>query len=375
MMAVLAGAIADRGHRVDLVLGRVEGNMVGAIPDNVRVIDLKGGEVLGTLGLMLRHPGTAVALLPAILSRNPPWILACAPALARYVRRERPDAMLTALNYTSITALWTRRVEGLDLRLVVSERNTLSQRAASGAGSVRALPGLVRHFYPWADALAAVSAGVAADLAEILGVSANRVAVTFNPVVTPEIGRQAAEALGHPWFAPGQPPVILAAGKLKQQKGFNVLLEAFARVRAGRPARLLILGEGPERGRLEQQARHLGVDVDVSLPGFVDNPFAFMSRSSVFVLSSAWEGLPGVLIQAMACGCPVVSTDCPSGPAEILDQGVYGPLVPVGDDAAMAEAIETVLEASPSGDRLRRRADDFSVEPSTDRYLALLLGD
>jgi len=375
MMAVLAGAIADRGHRVDLVLGRVEGNMVGAIPDNVRVIDLKGGEVLGTLGLMLRHPGTAAALLPSILSRNPPWILACAPALARYVRRERPDAMLTALNYTSITALWTRRVEGLDLRLVVSERNTLSQRAASGAGSVRALPGLVRHFYPWADALAAVSAGVAADLAEILGVSANRVAVTFNPVVTPEIGRQAAEALGHPWFAPGQPPVILAAGKLKQQKGFNVLLEAFARVRAGRPARLLILGEGPERGRLEQQARHLGVDVDVSLPGFVDNPFAFMSRSSVFVLSSAWEGLPAVLIQAMACGCPVVSTDCPSGPAEILDQGVYGPLVPVGDDAAMAEAIETVLDAAPSGDRLRRRADDFSVEPSTDRYLALLLGD
>ena len=107
----------------------------------------------------------------------------------------------------------------------------------------------------------------------------------------------------------------------------------------------------------------------------MDNPFAFMSRSSVFVLSSAWEGLPAVLIQAMACGCPVVSTDCPSGPAEILDQGVYGPLVPVGDDAAMAEAIETVLDAAPSGDRLRRRADDFSVEPSTDRYLALLLGD
>ncbi len=375
MMAVLAGAIADRGHRVDLVLGRVEGNMVGAIPENVRVIDLKGGEVLGTLGLMLRQPGTAAALLPSILSRNPPWILACAPALARYVRRERPDAMLTALNYTSITALWTRRVEGLDLRLVVSERNTLSQRAARGVGSVRALPGLVRHFYPWADALAAVSAGVAVDLAEILGVSAEEVAVTFNPVVTPEIDRQAAEALDHPWFAPGEPPVILAAGKLKQQKGFDVLLEAFARVRGRRPARLVILGDGPERGRLQQRARRLAVDVDVSLPGFVNNPFAFMARSSVFVLSSVWEGLPGVLIQAMACGCPVVSTDCPSGPAEILDKGVHGPLVPVGDDAAMAVAIESVLDAPPSEERLRRRANVFSVERSTDRYLALLLGD
>ena len=374
MMAVLAGAIAERGHRVDLVLGRVEGHMVRAIPHNVRVVDLGGGDLLGTLGLMCRHPGPASALLPAILNRNPPWILGCAASLARYVRSERPDAMLTALNYTSITALWTRRVAGLDLRLVVSGRNTLSQRAADGAGSIRALPGLVRHFYPWSDALAAVSSGVAADLSDVLGVATDEIAVTFNPVVTPDIEQQAAEPVDDAWFAPGAPPVVLAAGKLKKQKGFDTLLEAFAQIWGRRAARLVILGEGSERGRLEEQVRRLGVEDDVRLAGFVDNPFAFMARSRVFVLSSVWEGLPGVLIQAMACGCPVVSTDCPSGPAEILEKG-HGPLVPVGDDVTMAEAIESVLDAPLSKERLRDRANEFSVDRSTDRYLALLLGD
>jgi glycosyltransferase involved in cell wall biosynthesis len=158
------------------------------------------------------------------------------------------------------------------------------------------------------------------------------------------------------------------------QKDFPTLLKAFARVRAVRPARLLILGEGKERTELEVLARELGVASDVALPGFVPNPFPHMMRASVFVLSSAWEGLPGVLIEAMACGCPVVSTDCPSGPAEILDGGVYGPLVPVGDDAALAKAILSVLETPPDPERLRARAALFSTDHAADQYLELLLG-
>jgi glycosyltransferase involved in cell wall biosynthesis len=282
--------------------------------------------------------------------------------------------MLAALNFTNLTALWARRLAGVPTRLVVSERNTLSVRAARGARRLRRLPRLARHFYPWADALAAVSDGVADDLARVLGVPRKDICTTWNPVVTPDIERRAAEALDHPWFQPGEPPVVLAAGKLKRQKDFATLLEAFALLRARRPARLVILGEGPERPRLESLVATLGVAGDVALPGFVANPFAYMARSAVFALSSAWEGLPGVLIQALACGCPVVSTDCPSGPSEVLDAGVYGPLVPVGDAPALARALESVIEAPPPRERLRQRARLFSADRSASRYLALLEG-
>jgi glycosyltransferase involved in cell wall biosynthesis len=167
---------------------------------------------------------------------------------------------------------------------------------------------------------------------------------------------------------------VLGAGKLRPQKDFATLIDAFAKLRAKRPARLVILGEGPEESRLRVRARRLDVSPDVGFEGFVANPFAYMSRASVFVLSSAWEGLPSVLIQAMACGCPVVSTDCPSGPSEILERGVFGPLVPVGAPDALAEAILRVLDAPPERERLRRRADDFSVDRVAERYLAVMLG-
>ena len=179
--------------------------------------------------------------------------------------------------------------------------------------------------------------------------------------------------MDHPWFAPGSPPVVLGIGRLTTQKDFPTLLKAFAQVRAVRKARLMILGEGRDRQALEVLARELGVASDVDLPGFVLNPFPYMVRASLLVLSSAWEGLPGVLIEAMACGCPVVSTDCPSGPSEILDGGAYGPLVPVGDDGALAKAILSVLEMPPDPERLRARAALFSVERATDQYLQVLL--
>jgi glycosyltransferase involved in cell wall biosynthesis len=257
---------------------------------------------------------------------------------------------------------------------VVSERNTLSVRARHSRGSWRALPGLVRHFYPRADAIAAVSEGVAADLAAVLGCPHPPIRVTYNPVVTPDLPRLAAQDPGHAWLRPGEPPLLLGAGKLRPQKGFSLLLEAFARLRRRRPLRLAILGDGPLRGRLLRRARALGVAADFALPGFQRNPFAWMARSRVFALSSAWEGLPAVLIQAMACGCPVVATDCPSGPAEILEGGRYGALVAPGDAAALADAIEAALEAPPPAQALRERASAFSLARSSDLYLDLLLG-
>lgn len=375
MMVVLAGELASRGHRVDLVLGRVEGNFVASIPPAVRLVGLGGARVGATLRMLSRAPALARDLWPALASHNPPRILGCAPALVRYLREERPETMLTALNYTSITALLAREISGVSTRLVVSERNTLSRRSAGGSGSVRALPRIVQRFYPKADALAAVSQGVARDLAALLGLPLERIAVTYNPVVTPEIAALAADPLDDPWFAAGAPPVVLAAGKLKRQKDFPTLLKAFAKLRARRDLRLMILGEGPQRRRLEAQVRALGLEQSVRLPGFRNNVFAYMARSRLFVLSSAWEGLPGVLIQALACGCPVVSTDCPSGPSEILEGGRHGPLVPVGDAEALAAAMEQGLDRPPDRTARIARAQDFTAAKSTDRYLRLLLGD
>jgi glycosyltransferase involved in cell wall biosynthesis len=230
---------------------------------------------------------------------------------------------------------------------------------------------LVRRYYPWADEIVAVSQGVADDLLELTDLPPSKVRVLPNPVVTPELVQRAAEPLDDPWFTAGAAPVVLGAGRLDQQKDFPTLIRAFAAVRSRRPARLVILGEGPERGQLESLVEELGITADVRLPGFVSNPFSYMARAAVFVLSSAWEGMPGVLIQAMACGAPVVATDCESGPREALAGGKYGRLVPVGDHLALADAIAGTLDA------LRPSLPPEALEPYTregaaDRYLRLL---
>ena len=167
--------------------------------------------------------------------------------------------------------------------------------------------------------------------------------------------------------------MVLAAGRLVALKGFDTLLRAFARVRQQMPARLVILGEGSERSNLERLAAELGVAADVDMPGFDPNPFRYMKRAGVFVLSSRYEGLPNVLIQAMACGCPVVSTDCPNGPAEILDGGRYGPLVPVDDVEALAYAMAQAL-AGKVAPAPTEWLEQFRVEVVAEQYLRVMLG-
>jgi glycosyltransferase involved in cell wall biosynthesis len=311
----LARGVAERGYAVDLLLAQAEGPYLSELPDSVRLIDLKAARVLSSL-----------------------------PALARYLRHERPNAMLSVLNHANIVALWARRMSGAATRIVVSERNTLSysaQHASNRRG--RLAPRLIKRFYPWADGIVAVSKGVADDLAHSASIPRECIRVIYNPIVTRELREKAQAPLDHPWFEPGQPPVVLGAGRLKAQKDFPTLIQSFARVRKRYPSRLMILGTGPERPALEALVAELGLEQDVSLPGFVENPYPYMARSALFVLSSKWEGLPGVLIEALSCGAPVVSTNCPSGPREILGEGQYGQLVPVGDVPAMTRAIELTL--------------------------------
>jgi glycosyltransferase involved in cell wall biosynthesis len=347
----LANAFAARGYRVDLVLRHARGPLLQDVSPSVRLVPLSH-----PLGLRLfRFGATAIALM-------------------RYLRREQPDVLMSAANSLHPIALWARLLTGVRARLVVRVSTHLSRSAVNARRRPKRLRlWQARFFYAWADAVIAVSQGAADDMARLSRIGPERIFTIYNPVVTPTLVQRMKEHLEHPWFTPGNLPVVLAAGRLAPQKDVPTLLKAFARVRAVREARLMILGEGKERVRLESLARKLNVAGDVDFPGYVTNPLPYMARAAVFVLSSAWEGLPAVLIEALACGCPVVSTDCPSGPAEILEHGQYGTLVPVGDDGALASAILSALTLPPDRERLRARAAMFSLDRAVDRYLEVLL--
>jgi glycosyltransferase involved in cell wall biosynthesis len=227
----------------------------------------------------------------------------------------------------------------------------------------------MRTLFPQADGLIAVSRGVAADVSMIAGISGERIRVIPNPVVAPELPTLAGSAVAHPWFMTPGPPIILAAGAFRRSKDFPILIRAFARVRARRDLRLVILGKGRQKRKVEKLAEALGVREDLSLPGFVVNPYAYMAKASLLVLSSAWEGSPNVLVEALAVGTPVVATDCRSGPREILQDGRYGPLVPVGDVEALAAAMAATLDAPLPAEKLRVAAEPYRLHMSCRRYL------
>jgi glycosyltransferase involved in cell wall biosynthesis len=293
---------------------------------------------------------------------------------ARYLREQRPTAVIAAQQHAIVAAVLARRLAGVEVFLAAVQHNTLSELCRqSRRPTVRwLLPSAARLLFRRADQLCAVSEGVAADLAAVTGIPVRDIKVVYNPTVTPEIAKQSALESGHAWFDAKDRPVILGAGNLISIKNFAMLIRAFARVRQVRPVRLVILGEGEERRKLERLAHELGVAAELDLPGFMPNPYAFMARADVFALASRVEGLPNTIIESLACGCPVVSTDCPSGPAEILENGRHGRLVPVDDDAALADAILATLSATSNAAELRRRAADFSVERAVDRYLEIL---
>jgi glycosyltransferase involved in cell wall biosynthesis len=342
----LAHGLAERGVAVDLVLAKAEGPFLAEARAHARVIDLGARRVIASL-----------------------------PQLVEYFRREKPDTMMSVMGHANIVALWAKRIARVPTRLVISERNTWQADLHSKVSRERVFLLLKRRFYPWADGIVAVSDGVAEQLSRTARLPRGRITVIYNPVVRPQLTNKARQALEDPWLVPNEPPVVLAVGRLTRQKDYPTLLRAFASLRERRQARLLILGEGEVRAELERLVRNMGMEQDVRLPGYIANPYAYMARAGVFVLSSAWEGLPGVLIEAMACGCPVVSTDCPSGPVEILDGGRFGRLVAVGDAPGMATAIALALDQG-RGDATRaaqERAMIFNVERATSAYHAVLL--
>jgi len=297
------------------------------------------------------------------------------PALVRWLRLERPAALLTDKDRVNRIAIIARRLAGVDTRLCVRLGTTVSVNLAGRGRTERWLQrASFRHLYPRADAVIVPSQGVAVDLSDYAGLDGRRIRIVRSPIVTPQLRALAAAQCDHPWLAPDQPPVLLGAGELSFRKDFATLVRAFARVRRERACRLMILGRGRRSAELRALAEQLGVAADLDLPGFTPNPYAFMSRAALFVLSSRWEGFGNVLVEALACGTPAVSTDCPSGPAEVLGDGRCGTLVPVADDAAMAAAIGHWLDRRPDPALFEQAIAPYRVAASARAYLQVLRG-
>lgn len=342
VMLYLAQGFAEKGYELDLVLAKCEGSYLNEVPENINVVDLKAERVVTAL-----------------------------PALVRYLRRAQPVALLSAMDHSNIIALWARKFAKVRVRAVVSVHTTFSLGAKNSNSRARLIPYIARWCYGWADGIVAVSQGAADDLSNTIGLPRERIRVIYNPVVVPGLFKQAMELVDHPWFLTSEPPVVLSVGRLTTAKDYPTLLQAFSLVIKERPARLVILGEGEARAELETMVQNLGLEHVVSLPGFAKNPYAYMSKARVFVLSSLWEGFGNVLVEAMACGTPVVSTDCPNGPAEILENGRWGQLVPTGDADALAAAIMVALDDSNPID-VAHRAMDFTADQAVLGYLTAL---
>ncbi len=360
LMLNLAEEFAAAGHQIDLLAPRGSMPATG-LPANVRLITL----------------APRLASLP-VVRRHKRWFVPLAlPALVGYLRSARPAVLLTGGEWPNVIALAAKRLSGVQTRVVVSEHIHVGASTAGSAGRKRRrlLPWLMTRLYPGADAIVAVSEGVRQDLLRRFPLPAGLVHTVYNPVITPSLLAARDEPLDDAWFAPGAPPVLLNVAQLRLQKDQTMLLRAFAEVRRQRPVRLLVLGEGSQRGVLEALARELGVADDVRLAGFVPNPLAYMRRAAAFVLSSGWEGLPTVLIEALACGSPIISTDCPSGPDEILDHGRYGRLTPVGDAAALVAAIMATLDVATDRAGQEQRGMAYSAATAAQAYLRLLLPD
>ncbi|WP_318570834.1 glycosyltransferase [Salinigranum marinum] len=338
----IANGLAARGYAVDLVLARAVGPLLDRVDDAVGVVDLETPPISGV------------------------GVLAAVPALRRYLRRQRPDVLFAAMMNANVVGVLTHALAGVETRLVLTEHNTFGVRPGLRD---RVTAGLATVLYPRADRVVGVSRGVADSVVAGTNVDAERVSVLYNPIDVKAIRAAAAEPLAGAAAEAMAGDIVFTVGRLAAAKDHATLLRAFQRVHERRPEiRLVVAGVGPKRAELESLADDLGLANAVTFVGFVDNAYAYMAAASVFVLSSKHEGLPTVLLEALACETPIVSTDCPSGPREILADGRYGRLVPVGDDVALAEAIVERLDVPTPAAALGTRAADFSLDAVLSEY-------
>ncbi len=340
VMLNLANGFVSEGFTVELLLVNAKGPYLSKVHPDIKLIGFEADR----------------------LSRS-------IPALLTYLKRERPDVLITALEDTNLVAIFSHLLARVSTRMVVTVHNNLTQESKQSKSLKRRfVPSLIKWIYPFADLVIAVSHGVAEDLKK-LGIHPDKIRVIYNPIITPDFSEMARAQPEHPWFDSKNTPIILGVGRLELQKDFETLIRAYSLVRQRQPARLMIVGEGSQQKRLIALCKELNLsEAEVAFPGFVENPFAYMSQASVCVLSSAWEGFGNVLVEAMGAGTPVVATNCPSGPAEILENGKYGRLVPVGAWDDMASAILSTLSDPIRPLVLQQRAQNFCLEKILQKY-------
>lgn len=342
----LANQFASRGFNTDLVLIKNEGVYRGFVNAKVKVVDLKCKKAF-------------LSVLPLI----------------KYIEKNEPAVLLASIDAACIVAALAKIFSRVKFRLLIRQAYYFS----SPKRFKKKIVGLLlKKSYAQADSIIVLTKNMRDDILKKFNALADKIFVIYNPVDLSCIEADSMASLEHSWFTEGKGgkfKLILAAGVLRQIKGFDCLIRAFHQIKKREKIKLIILGSGRDKKKLESLAQELGLEDDISLPGFVDNPFAYMRKADVFVLSSFFEGCPNVILEAMCCGAPIVSTDCPSGPSEILENGKYGRLVPVGDVSAMARAIiETLDNPLPPG-FLRKRAEDFGIEKVADRYLDVMFPD
>lgn len=337
----LIPAMARRGYLVDVLHVRKHGPHIKNPPPGVRVIDLGS-----------RHT------------------YACIWSLIRYLRKYKPVVMLSDKDRVNRTALLAKFLTGVPTRLVISQGTTISIMLAHRKPLDRWIQRWsIKHLYPYADHIFVTSNGVADDMAEYTGLDRKLIEVVPTPVADKHWFENNQPFPAHPWYKEGEPPVIIGVGELSKLKDYATLVRAFALIRRSRPCRLMILGEGTQRKYLEELADKLGISPDFTLPGYVDNPYPFMAHAKLFVHTSLLEGLSSVIVEALSLGTPTVCTDCPSGPAEILQGGKYGQLVTMGDETQLASAISETLDKPLPRHMLQEAAKPYEIENSTTAYL------
>ena len=316
VMLHLGDGFAQRGNFVDLVVSQLSGEYVSEIPSTINVINLNSKR-----------------LLHSFLK------------FAFYLLKNKDSVVFTTLQYSNIFCLFLIKVFFLKNKIIIRESNAISKKFHEGRIRTKIYLALIRWLYPSSNKIIAVSQGLKDELVDFLDIDKDLITVIPNPVKLPLSISELTSPSCHAWLEQGQPPVVLGVGRLVKQKDFATLIKAFALVMQSIESRLIILGEGPELPFLQKLVFDLGIETNVDFPGFDLNPFSYMKRAKVFVLSSLWEGFPNALIQALACGCPVVSTNCSYGPYDILSGGKYGRLVKINDYKDMAREIIVTLES------------------------------
>jgi len=336
----LVHGFCDLGYDVDLLTIRKHGPYISSPPANCHVIQFNTAHVYSSL-----------------------------PELIRYLRKSRPVVLLTDKEKVNLTAIWARALARTDTRLAVRIGTTVSRDLENRGWLERKTRRIsLRYFHNLADTVITPSEGAARDLYRF-GVHPQRIRPIPSPIISNTMHRLADENEADPCLMQKQNPVVLGVGELSKRKNFSYLLQGFAILRRSMPCRLLILGDGKQRESLRQEAREMNIEEDVMLSGFVENPYKHMRLADVFVLTSRYEGSPVVLAEALGLGLPVVSTDCPSGPREILQDGTYGELVPLDAPHELADAMYRCLQNPPDPQKQRRGAKPFSVEKSVQKYL------